>query len=254
MSCSMETTTGNATDRHNITQTTQTKSGEDRVLMQPKNDDAIRDAEVESILSAIEVGSTDDTTPPKSTVADAEKAAHDQSQEPLKQTITAKDWDRPEDAENPQNWTTRKKAYHTAATAMLGFAVTCGSSMITPATPELVRHFHVSRTAAILPLTLFVLGLAFGPILAAPVSETFGRSVVYKISAPTFMLFILGSGFSKTFASLLVCRFFAGAVGGPVLAVGAGTNADMYNARDRAIASACFVMVNSSARSAEIIC
>jgi hypothetical protein len=101
----------------------------------------------------------------------------------------------------------------------------------------------VSRTVSILALSLFVLGLAVGPMIAAPISETYGRSVVYKVSAITYMLFILGAGFSNSLASLLVCRFFAGTLGGPVLAVGAGTNADMYAAKDRAIASSFFIMM-----------
>jgi MFS family permease len=121
--------------------------------------------------------------------------------------------------------------------------VTCGSSLITPATPEIAERFNVSRTASILALSLFVLGLAVGPMVAAPISETYGRSVVYKFSSVAFMLFVLGAGFSNSFASLIVCRFFAGALGGPVLAVGAGTNADMYLPKNRAIASSLFVMM-----------
>jgi hypothetical protein len=88
-------------------------------------------------------------------------------------------------------------------------------------------------------------------MIAAPISETYGRSVVYKVSSLAFMFFVLGAGFSKSFASLLVCRFFAGTLGGPVLAVGAGTNADMYAPKDRAIASSLFVMMpvsNSTSR------
>jgi hypothetical protein len=186
--------------------------------------------------------------------------------------ITAQDWTGPDDPEDPQNWweeqiklesitcsatNTRfhfirsitKKAYHTAATACLGFSVTCGSSMISPATPEIAERFNVSRTVSILALSLFVLGLAVGPMIAAPISEIYGRSVVYKVSACAFMLFVLGAGFSESLASLLVCRFLAGTIGGPVLAVGAGTNADMYNARNRAVASSLFVMMPVSSRS-----
>lgn len=136
-----------------------------------------------------------------------------------------------------------KKAYHTAATACLGFAVTCGSSLITPATPEIAEQFNVSRTASILALSLYVLGLGLGPMIAAPISEMYGRSVVYKVSSCVFMLFILGAGFSKSFGALLVCRLLAGILGGPVLAVGAGTNADMYTSKSRAIASSLFIMM-----------
>jgi MFS family permease len=48
------------------------------------------------------------------------------------------------------------------------------------------------------------------------------------------MLFTLGAGFSKSIASLLVCRFLAGLLGSPVLSVGAGSNADLWPQRSRA--------------------
>ena len=43
---------------------------------------------------------------------------------------------------------------------------------------------------------------------------------MYLISAPIFMLFTMGAGFSQTFGSFLVCRLFAGLTGSPALAVG----------------------------------
>lgn len=107
---------------------------------------------------------------------------------------------------------------------------------------EVAEHFHVSNTAALLGVSLYVVGLAFGPILAAPISETFGRRVVYRISLPISMLFTLGAGFSKSFGSLLVCRFLAGFAGSPVLAVGAGTNADLFPPKARAAATSCFLL------------
>ncbi|KAK3657810.1 hypothetical protein LTR56_002189 [Elasticomyces elasticus] len=155
---------------------------------------------------------------------------------------TAQDWDGPDDPDNPMNWTLRKRALHIAPIAFLSFACTAGSSMITPATPEIGAYFGVSRTAAILALSLFVLGLGLGPTLAAPISEKYGRGVVYKVSGPLYMLFILGSGFTKSFGGLLVCRLLAGLTGGPVLAVGSGTIADMFPPRIRAVASGTYVM------------
>ena len=105
-----------------------------------------------------------------------------------------------------------------------------------------MERFHVSSTAALLGLSLYVIGLAFGPVLAAPLSEIHGRSIVYKMSLPVMMLFTLGAGFSQNFGSLLVCRFFAGFFGSPVLAVGAGTNADLFPPRMRAIATTFFLL------------
>jgi MFS family permease len=68
-------------------------------------------------------------------------------------------------------------------------------------------------------------------------------TIVYKATAPIFMLFLVGAGFSKSYGSLLVCRLLAGLTGGPVLAVGAGSTADMYPAKTRALASSIFIMM-----------
>ena len=79
-----------------------------------------------------------------------------------------------------------------------------------------------------LPLSLYVLGLAFGPLIAGGLSETFGRRVVYLACMPICMLFTFGAGFSKNIGSLLVCRFLAGTAGAAPLAIGAGTIADIF--------------------------
>lgn len=226
------------------------------------------EAEAESILEAIEVGSNVDS-PVDATEHDLEKAATEASgthHEPATKTVTAQDWNGPDDPENPQNWSLFKRSMHIFPIAFLSFgqyrnamsfhqsfdmltlmpfravAVTAGSSMISPAVPLVGEHFHVSRTASILSLSLFVLGLGVGPTIAAPISEMFGRSVVYKTIPPLYMLFILGAGLSKTFGGLLVCRLLAGMAGGPVLAIGAGTNADLFPAHIRAVGSSFYVM------------
>lgn len=114
--------------------------------------------------------------------------------------------------------------------------------MITPGAFAIGHKFHVSHTAALLPLSLFVLGLAVGPMLAAPISETRGRSIIYKVSMPLYMLFILGAGFSNSFAGLLICRTLAGMSGAPCLAVGAGTVADLFEPSKMAAPGALVVM------------
>jgi MFS family permease len=104
-----------------------------------------------------------------------------------------------------------------------------------------MRDFNVSRTAALVGVTVYTLGLALGPVISAPLSETHGRKIVYLTSIPISMLFTLGAGFSKSFASLIVCRFFAGTAGSPPLAVGAGTNADLWLPHQRAAVTSVFL-------------
>ena len=157
-------------------------------------------------------------------------------------TATAMDWEGPNDPENPMNWSFAWRVYHTSVPALLCFIVTLGSSIYTPGVKDVEVQFDVSSTVALLGLSLYVLGLGFGPVLAAPLSETLGRRAVYVVSLPLTALFTLGAGFSSNFASLIVCRFFAGFFGSPTLAVGAGTNADLWPPVHRATATVLFLL------------
>ncbi|MCJ1352781.1 MAG: hypothetical protein MMC33_002765 [Icmadophila ericetorum] len=154
----------------------------------------------------------------------------------------ALDWTDPKDPENPLNWPLSSRIYHTTIPALMGFSTTFASSVYVPGISTLRSEFHISQTAALLGLSLYTLGLGFGPVLAAPLSETLGRRAVYFTSFPLGALFILGAGLSQTFASLLVCRFFAGFFGSAVLAIGAGTNADLWAPVHRAVATVLFLL------------
>jgi MFS family permease len=119
---------------------------------------------------------------------------------------------------------------------------TFGTSVYSPSIFDIMSDMHISRTAAILGLSVYTLGLGYGPVFSAPLSEKHGRKIVYMGSVPISMLFTLGAGFSKHLAPLLVCRFFAGVAGSPPLAVGAGTNADLFPPRVRAITTSIFMV------------
>ena len=79
-------------------------------------------------------------------------------------------------------------------------------------------------------------------MLAAPISETRGRAIIYKASMPVYMLFTLGAGYSESFAGLLVCRTLAAVAGAPCLAVGAGTVADLFYPHEMAAPGSLVVM------------
>ena len=101
--------------------------------------------------------------------------------------------------------------------------------MYSPFHSKVQEDMHTSSSLSILPFTLYVYGLAFGPAVAAPLSETFGRRSVYIMATPVAMLFILGAGFSRSISSLAVCRLLAGIAISAPLAVGAGTILDMWS-------------------------
>lgn len=117
------------------------------------------------------------------------------------------------------------------------------SSAYTPAYAEIIKQFHVSPTVAVLPLSLYLLGLAFGPMIAGPLSETNGRKLVYFLSSIIFGLFTVGAGASQNMASLCICRFFAGTFGGSPMAVGGGSVADIWSVETRALPSGIFILM-----------
>ena len=105
----------------------------------------------------------------------------------------------------------------------------------------------MSEVKAVLPLTLYTLGIAFGPILLAPLSETFGRLWLYRISFTMLLAFLAGAGAAQSFATLLVCRFLASFLGSPALAMGAGTIADLWHlGRAGGLAGSMFILVSLS--------
>jgi MFS family permease len=67
---------------------------------------------------------------------------------------------------------------------------TFATSVMVPATPILMQHFSVSRTQALLSLTLYTMGIAFAPLFIAPPSEVFGRKIVY-IASLTVLLALM---------------------------------------------------------------
>ncbi|KAF7190006.1 Polyamine transporter 4 [Pseudocercospora fuligena] len=153
------------------------------------------------------------------------------------------DWDGAEDADNPQNWPRSKKIWHTAIPSIIAFICTLGSSIITPGRDSIMQDLGVSAEVALLPYVLYVAGLAFGPMIAAPCSETFGRRAVYLTGMPLFAVFNLGAGFSNNIAALTITRFFAGVFGSPGLSIGGATLTDMWSAQERATPMSLFVTV-----------
>ncbi|KAF7595576.1 hypothetical protein BBP40_005611 [Aspergillus hancockii] len=146
------------------------------------------------------------------------------------------------DPELASNWSLPKRIYNTAVPALLCLTISFGLAIYSPSHGNVEEFFHVSSTLSLLPFTMYVYGLAFGPMIAAPLSETFGRRFIYIFITPISLLFILGSGFAKNLATLLVCRFFAGAIGSSPLAVGAGTVMDIWSGLHSARAMALFLL------------
>ncbi|KAL5358085.1 major facilitator superfamily domain-containing protein [Aspergillus floccosus] len=140
-----------------------------------------------------------------------------------------------DDNENPRDWSAFRKTASTVIICCIGFNTTLGASIYTPGHEQVQGAFGVSTTVSLLPLSAYSLGLAFGPMISSPLSETFGRKFVYLLTLPLFDLFMLGTGLSRNIASLIVCRFFAGTFAAPGVSVATATIADYTEPSKRVV-------------------
>ena len=122
------------------------------------------------------------------------------------------DWE-PNDTANPRNWSTGYKSWITVQLGMLALCASLGSSIISPAEDAIIKYTGMSAEVAVLPISFYILGFAFGPLLWAPVSEVWGRKLSMEPALFCLGLFSIGTATSKNTASILITRFFGGIFG-----------------------------------------
>lgn len=114
--------------------------------------------------------------------------------------------------------------------AFATLAVSFCASAYTGAIDQVLDKFGSSEEVGTLGVSLFVLGFAIGPLLWAPLSELYGRQVLFVGTYAGLTAFNAGAAGSNSMATLIVLRFFAGAVGSSPLTNAGGVIADMFSA------------------------
>lgn len=146
----------------------------------------------------------------------------------------------PDDPRNPMCLRDRTKWFITLTTAFNTLAVSLLSSAYSGGVKEIIMEFQISQIVAILGVSLFVLGFAIGPLLWAPLSELFGRQILFSGTYMALTAFCGGCVGAKNIETLLILRFFAGAFGSSPLTNSGGVIADMFPASQRGQATAIF--------------
>jgi len=152
------------------------------------------------------------------------------------------EFDGPDDPLHAQNWPLGKKIFTAAILGYTTMVSAFGSSIFSAATRSVAAEFKVGTTVALLGVSLYVLGFAFGPTLWAPLSELKGRKLPLVIGMFGFSVFCVAAATGKDLQTVLISRFFAGFFGACPLAVVAATFSDMFDNRTRGIAITLFSM------------
>lgn len=102
------------------------------------------------------------------------------------------------------------------------------SSTPSPSLPSIARSFNITNgVEQTLVLSIFQLGLSFGPFALAPISELYGRFWIVQGASIWFMIWNLACGFSQSSTQLIIFRLFAG-IGGTASVLGGGVLSDVW--------------------------
>lgn len=183
-------------------------------------------------------------------------------------------WDGDDDPQNPFNWPLWQKmlncviisvmtfvtplgscksfAIHTCSdvrTQLLYYARACFADLppffplaiFAPGVPEVMSNFgSSSRTLASFVVSVYLIGFAFGPLLIAPLSEIYGRVMVYHVANVGFVIFCVACALAPSLDALIVFRFFCGTFGCAAVTNGGGTIADMVRQESRGLAMSLY--------------
>ncbi|KAI1078117.1 major facilitator superfamily domain-containing protein [Whalleya microplaca] len=153
------------------------------------------------------------------------------------------DWDGLDDPSNPLNWSRTKKNTHVAVVSLFILAANLAATMFAPGAQGLADEFHITdSTVAAMTVSLYVLGFALGPLILAPLSELYGRLILFYFCNILFIAFTLGCAFSTNTAMFLVFRFICGCAASGPMSIGGGTIADVTPQQQRGAAMALFAM------------
>ncbi|TVY15307.1 Efflux pump radE [Lachnellula arida] len=153
------------------------------------------------------------------------------------------DWDGPDDPAKPMNWSSAKKIGAIAMVSLITMLSPLASTIIAPSTPQVMKAFNsTNETLGSFITSVYLLGYCFGPLVIAPVSEIYGRSITYNVCNTIFLIFSIACAVADSEGSLIVFRLFCGIAASCPLTLGAGTIADMVPLERRGMAMAFWIM------------
>lgn len=115
--------------------------------------------------------------------------------------------------------------------------------MFAPGVGQLVRDFKITSVEmSSFVVSVYLLGYCFGPLIIAPISEIFGRRIVYNVCNVLYVIVTVACALAPEVGSLTVFRFCAGVAGSSPLTIGAGSIADMFVQEKRGSAMAAWAL------------
>lgn len=114
-----------------------------------------------------------------------------------------------DDPDNPRNWPLWYRSWVIAVVSYSTWVIVLFSTSYTATISGIMDEFNfTSVPVATLGLSTYLLGLAVGSVIVAPMSELYGRRPVYLLCMFVFILLIIPCGLATSLTEILVVRFF----------------------------------------------
>ncbi|EPE36717.1 MFS general substrate transporter [Glarea lozoyensis ATCC 20868] len=151
------------------------------------------------------------------------------------------DWSGPDDVEDPHNWSSSRRWAQIILVSLFALVTNMAPTICAPAIEQIISEFQIaSQNVSTLAITIYLLGLAVGPMFMSPLSEVYGRQPVLLVANLLFVCFIVGCALSQDVGEFMIFRFLSGCAGGTPMTLGGGTIADVTRMDKRAVAMALF--------------
>lgn len=144
-------------------------------------------------------------------------------------------WESQDDPDMPLNFPQSRKWLYVSLLACITFMTPFASSILAPALGDMEKDFENGEitTKGSLPVSIFLLGYAVGPLFLSPLSEIYGRNVIMLSASAWFCVWLIGCALAPNLDSLIFFRFLCGVGGSACQTIGGAIIADLFQVSER---------------------
>lgn len=138
------------------------------------------------------------------------------------------------DPDDPRKWSLKWKYISVLLVFIIGLNCPMSSSIFAPGIDEIAESFSTSTQVVLAGQAGFVCMLGIGPLFFAPMSETFGRRVIFLGNLALFTIIQIPLALAPNVEFFIIFRILSGLFGSVGVANGGGTVSDLFETRERA--------------------
>uniref|UniRef100_A0A8H7TT56 Major facilitator superfamily (MFS) profile domain-containing protein n=1 Tax=Bionectria ochroleuca TaxID=29856 RepID=A0A8H7TT56_BIOOC len=134
---------------------------------------------------------------------------------------------------NPKTWSPMRKLVPLILSCVATFCTAYSAGSYSPPSRLIANDLGTSHLSVLVGITTFCMGFGLAPMALAPMSEIWGRYVVFVVAGIIFVVFEAVCALAPNLAGMLVARFLVGCGSSVFSSVVGGVLADVYDKAER---------------------